>query len=106
MFYPSLRLDNILFGKPFDAKRFNEVVRICCLEADFKVLPAGAETEIGERGVTLSGGQKQRVSIARAVYSDKDIYVFDDCFSALDRSRGSSSSFVHTSKERIVGSMN
>ncbi len=41
-------------------------------------------TEIGEKGVNLSGGQKQRVAIARAVYADADIYIIDDCLSALD----------------------
>ena len=41
-------------------------------------------TEIGERGVNISGGQKQRVSLARAVYSNSDVYIFDDPLSALD----------------------
>ena len=41
-------------------------------------------TEIGERGVNISGGQKQRVSMARAVYSNSDVYIFDDPLSALD----------------------
>lgn len=41
-------------------------------------------TEIGEKGVNLSGGQKQRISIARAIYNDADIYLIDDCLSALD----------------------
>lgn len=44
----------------------------------------GDATEIGEKGVNLSGGQKQRVSIARAVYSDCDIYLMDDPLSAVD----------------------
>lgn len=39
---------------------------------------------IGEKGVNLSGGQKARVSLARAIYSDRDIYLFDDPISAVD----------------------
>jgi len=48
------------------------------------MLPAGDLTEIGERGINLSGGQKQRVSLARAAYSNADIYLLDDPLSAVD----------------------
>jgi ATP-binding cassette subfamily C (CFTR/MRP) protein 1 len=41
-------------------------------------------TEIAENGVNLSGGQKQRISLARAVYSDSDIYLLDDPLSVVD----------------------
>ena len=41
-------------------------------------------TEIGERGINLSGGQKARVSLARAVYSNADVYFLDDPLSAVD----------------------
>ena len=49
---------------------------------------AGDRTEMGERGINLSGGQKQRISIARAVYADADVYLFDDPLSALDAKVG------------------
>lgn len=48
------------------------------------MLPAGDATEIGEKGINISGGQKSRVAIARAVYSDADVYLFDDPLSAVD----------------------
>ena len=41
-------------------------------------------TEIGEKGINLSGGQKSRISLARAVYSNADIYLMDDPLSAVD----------------------
>ena len=56
----------------------------CCLDVDVAVLSDGHSTLIGDRGVTLSGGQRQRVSLARAVYSDRDIYLLDDPLAAID----------------------
>ena len=47
-------------------------------------LPAGDETEIGERGINLSGGQKQRVALARACYAQADVVLLDDPLSAVD----------------------
>ncbi|KAF9967324.1 hypothetical protein BGZ70_009949 [Mortierella alpina] len=76
--------DNILFGKPFDQERYRHVLDVCGLEPDLAMLPAGDQTEIGERGINLSGGQKQRVSLARATYQDADIYLLDDPLSAVD----------------------
>lgn len=76
--------DNILFGKPMDKKRYNQVIAACALKPDIEMLPGGDQTEIGEKGINLSGGQKQRVSLARAVYNDADIYFLDDPLSAVD----------------------
>jgi len=80
--------DNILFGQPFDAAKYASVIDDCCLTADLIQLADGDQTEIGEKGINLSGGQKQRVSIARAVYADADIYLLDDCLSAVDSQVG------------------
>ncbi|KAM6263588.1 ATP-binding cassette sub-family C member 2 isoform 2-T2 [Spheniscus humboldti] len=76
--------DNILFGSELDEPRYQQVIKACALLPDLELLPAGDQTEIGEKGINLSGGQKQRVSLARAVYSNADIYVLDDPLSAVD----------------------
>ncbi|KAF9369141.1 Canalicular multispecific organic anion transporter 2, partial [Podila verticillata] len=76
--------DNILFGKPFDQEKYDRIVFASGLVPDFAMLPAGDQTEIGERGINLSGGQKQRVSLARAAYQDADVYLLDDPLSAVD----------------------
>ncbi|XP_070573723.1 ATP-binding cassette sub-family C member 9-like [Ptychodera flava] len=77
-------MDNILFGEPYDQKRYKAVIKGCALQPDIDILPAGDKTEIGEKGINLSGGQKQRVSVARAIYSSADIVILDDPLSALD----------------------
>ncbi|XP_063652850.1 multidrug resistance-associated protein 1 isoform X28 [Pan troglodytes] len=79
----SLR-ENILFGCQLEEPYYRSVIQACALLPDLEILPSGDRTEIGEKGVNLSGGQKQRVSLARAVYSNADIYLFDDPLSAVD----------------------
>jgi len=76
--------ENIVFGKPYKSKWYHEVIESCALGPDLQILPAGDQTEIGERGITLSGGQKQRLNIARAIYFDADIILMDDPLSAVD----------------------
>ncbi|KAF0689342.1 hypothetical protein As57867_019141, partial [Aphanomyces stellatus] len=76
--------ENILFAKPYDAVKYRKVLDACALTKDMDSFPAGDRTEIGLKGVNLSGGQKARVSLARACYSDADIFVFDAPLSALD----------------------
>ncbi|XP_029151980.1 ABC transporter C family member 12 isoform X3 [Arachis hypogaea] len=76
--------ENILFGSEFEYERYWKAIDVTALQHDLNLLPARDFTEIGERGVNISGGQKQRVSLARAVYSDSDVYIFDDPLSALD----------------------
>ncbi|XP_049916463.1 ATP-binding cassette sub-family C member 3 isoform X2 [Epinephelus moara] len=76
--------DNILFGNPYNEQKYRCVLEACALTPDLEVLPGGDMTEIGEKGINLSGGQRQRVSLARALYSDADIYLLDDPLSAVD----------------------
>jgi ABC-type multidrug transport system fused ATPase/permease subunit len=76
--------DNILFGEPLDPVRYARILEACALAPDLAILPAGDETEIGERGVNLSGGQKARIALARAVYSACPLVLLDDVLSAVD----------------------
>uniref|UniRef100_A0A8C2XL45 Canalicular multispecific organic anion transporter 1 n=1 Tax=Cyclopterus lumpus TaxID=8103 RepID=A0A8C2XL45_CYCLU len=76
--------DNILFGSSHEERRLQGVIQACALGPDLELLPGSDLTEIGEKGINLSGGQKQRVSLARAAYSQADIYLLDDPLSAVD----------------------
>lgn len=76
--------ENILFGFPFNPEKFQNVVDVCGLTKDLAVFSNGDLMKIGQRGATLSGGQKARVGLARAVYSEADIYLLDDPLSAVD----------------------
>ncbi len=85
LFSDSLR-ENIAFGSEsqVNEEKIQEVVRYSGLGKDMKLFPDGLETIVGERGVSLSGGQKQRMSLARALMRDAEIYLLDDCLSAVD----------------------
>ncbi|XP_004859793.1 canalicular multispecific organic anion transporter 2 isoform X4 [Heterocephalus glaber] len=76
--------ENVLFGRAMNPKRYQQALEGCALLADLEMLPGGDQTEIGEKGINLSGGQRQRVSLARAVYSEADIFLLDDPLSAVD----------------------
>eukprot|EP00941_MAST-03F_sp_MAST-3F-sp1_P002520 g2520.t1 len=84
--------ENVLFntkdGKEKLSKqveeKYQDALRRCCLLDDLDALPAGDMTEIGDRGVNLSGGQRARIALARAFYSDAEIFLLDDVLSAVD----------------------
>ena len=80
--------ENVVFGMPFVEEKFNKIIEVCDLGKDLSRFPKRDLTEIGQRGVILSGGQRARVSLARAIYSDADIYLLDDPLSAVDAKVG------------------
>ncbi|GMN63551.1 hypothetical protein TIFTF001_032622 [Ficus carica] len=90
--------ENILFGKEMDRERYESILEACSLKKDLEILSFGDQMVIGERGINLSGGQKQRIQIARALYQDADIYLFDDPFSAVD-----AHTISHLFKECLLG---
>ncbi|XP_017616130.1 putative ABC transporter C family member 15 [Gossypium arboreum] len=80
--------ENILFGKDMDDAFYESVLEACALNQDIEMWDNKDMSVVGERGMNLSGGQKQRIQLARAVYSDSDIYILDDPFSAVDAHTG------------------
>lgn len=80
--------ENIVFGHRWDPHFYDQTVNACALVDDFRSLPDGDQTEVGERGISLSGGQKARVALARAVYARADVYILDDVLSAVDQHVG------------------
>ncbi len=82
--------ENICWGRPLDERVFALVTAGTCLDADLAVLVNGAETIVGESGVTLSGGQRARVCLARACYraltepESPHLLLLDDPLSAVD----------------------
>lgn len=75
---------NVLFGRPLDAKRYDKVIDVCQLRQDLDTFTHGDDTLLGEKGINLSGGQCARLNLARAIYRDADVYLLDDPLSSVD----------------------
>lgn len=77
-------LDNIVFGRVFDAERLQQVVELANIKSDIEKKPMGYDTKIQENGKGVSEGQKQRILFARAIYSHPEYLLLDELTSALD----------------------
>ena len=64
--------ENILFGKPYEAERYREVIQVSALSKDIAGVEDGDLEKIDDRGTSLSGGQRARISLARALYADAE----------------------------------
>ena len=77
--------NNIKFGKENATdQEIIDIAKDAVVHENIMGFSKKYDTVLGERGITLSGGQKQRVSIARALIKKPQIYLFDDCLSAVD----------------------
>lgn len=94
--------ENVAFAMSvFDFEKVREMVRLAAVEEDVEKFPKKYDTVVGQRGVMLSGGQKQRLTIARALMRKADVYIFDDCLSAVDPE--TEEEIIRTLREKMKG---
>ena len=77
--------NNIVFFGEYNEDKYNNIINLCCLKKDFQKLSEGDNTMVNSTCSNISEGQKIRISLARCLYQNKDIYLIDDIFSALDK---------------------
>ena len=78
-------IENITYGRPGpDDRLAQEAARRASADEFIRAIPGGYDALLGERGTTLSGGQRQRLAIARAIFRDAPILIFDEATSQID----------------------
>lgn len=81
---------NVVYEEKFNKEQLDRALKISMAHEFVYKLDNNIKAEVASKGTNLSGGQKQRLSIARSIYKDADLYIFDDTFSALDYKTDSS----------------
>ncbi|ELR71214.1 ABC-type protein transporter, ATPase, permease and peptidase components: Prot1E family [Fulvivirga imtechensis AK7] len=99
--------ENIAFGEMnIDIEKLTKVVKQANLTSFIKELPTGLRTSLGENGLQVSGGQRQRIALARALYRDAEVLIFDEVSNNLDQTNlleiGSSISYLIASGKTVI----
>lgn len=79
---------NIALGvhnNDIDLKKINKAIELSNLKSDFKLSKLSIDSVVGQKGLQISGGQAQRIAIARSLYEDPEIIIFDEATSSLDK---------------------
>lgn len=84
LFSTSIRENILLANNGLNDEQIHELLKIAQIDEFVNEKESGIDFAIEENGQNLSGGQQQRISIARALAKEAKIFIFDDCFSALD----------------------